>query len=81
MAHPLHVKARAMSLLATGEAVSRVTEMLGIPRRTVRRWQDETFELLRAELRKTVRGRALLTLAQRYRFAKNGRKKEEVQLD
>ena len=70
-----------MGLLATGEAVSRVTEMTGVPRRTVRRWQDETFAILRVELRKTVRGRALLTLAQSFRFAKNGRKKEEVQLD
>jgi len=75
MAHPLHVKARAMALLATGEAASRVTEMLGIPRRTVRRWQRETFALLRVELRKSVRGRELLTLAQRYRFDKNGPKK------
>ena len=77
MAHPLAIKAMAMAMLATGESPSRVTEMTGIPRRTVRRWQDETFVLLRAELRKTVRGRELLTLAQSFRFAKNGRKKEE----
>ena len=48
MAHPLHVKARAMALLASGESASRVAEVLGVPRRTVRRWQDETEQTSRA---------------------------------
>ena len=75
MAHPLHIKARAMAMLALGNAPGSVADATGIPRRTLRRWQRETFAYLRECLRTTVRGRKLLQVAQSMRRTKTATKK------
>ena len=75
MAHPLHIKARAMAMLALGNPPGYVAEVTGIPRRTIRRWQDETFAYLRDCLRTTARGREFLQVAQSLRRTKTATKK------
>lgn len=51
MAHPPRVKAQAMAMLMTGDAVGYVSRTLGVPKQTVSRWRVEADQWFREIVR------------------------------
>lgn len=47
MAHPLRVKAQAMAMLITGDTVTYVAKVTGVPKQTISRWKVDADRLLR----------------------------------
>ena len=47
MAHDERTKAQAMALLMLGNAPRYVVKQTGVPYTTIKRWQGESFKLLR----------------------------------
>jgi hypothetical protein len=61
MAHPLNVKAQAMAMLMTGDAVVYVAKQLGIPKQTISRWKPEADSFLREIVQSSPELRAIAT--------------------
>jgi transposase-like protein len=76
MAHPIQVKAQAMAMLMTGDAVTYVAKRLGVPKQTVSRWKVDADQLLRECLKGHPALEGLATVRRDLQlFGQNGTKK------